>query len=149
MKQRFALSIAFLVVSMTLLGLILSGCTKSNPTQYSIKTASKTAIGTYLVDSKGITLYYYTLDERGKSNVPNALKSTWPSVSITNLTVSSDLNMNDFSYTLAGYGENNNQVTFKGWPLYYYTGDTSPGDVKGNGVNGFSVAAPSKMSPAK
>jgi predicted lipoprotein with Yx(FWY)xxD motif len=34
------------------------------------------------------------------------------------------------------------QYTYKKMPLYYYVGDTSAGQITGDGVNGFSVAKP-------
>jgi predicted lipoprotein with Yx(FWY)xxD motif len=34
------------------------------------------------------------------------------------------------------------QVTYKGLPLYFWKGDTKPGDVTGQGIGGFSVAKP-------
>jgi hypothetical protein len=32
--------------------------------------------------------------------------------------------------------DGSSQVTYGGWPLYYYSGDAAPGDVNGQGVNG-------------
>ena len=34
------------------------------------------------------------------------------------------------------------QVAYKGLPLYFWQNDKAPGDVTGNGVGGFTVAAP-------
>jgi predicted lipoprotein with Yx(FWY)xxD motif len=34
------------------------------------------------------------------------------------------------------------QVTYRGLPLYFYTGDSKPGDTTGEAVNGFTEVAP-------
>ena len=39
------------------------------------------------------------------------------------------------------------QVTYNGQPLYYWQGDTKPGDVTGQGKAGFSVAMASGLVP--
>jgi len=148
MKQRMTLFLICTVVTLVMTGLLLSACT-SSAGKFTFQTSSNATVGTYLVDSQKMTVYYYTADIKGKSNIPTALKATWPPVSATSVTVSQELSLSDFSKTLAGYGANNNQITYKGWPLYYFTGDKSPGDIKGNGIAGFSVVVPSKISPAR
>lgn len=148
MKPRMPLFLTCTVVTLIVTGILVSAC-KPSAGKFTFQTSSNATVGTYLVDSQKMTVYYYTADTKGKSNIPAALKATWPPVSATSVTVSQDLTLSDFSKTLAGYGANNNQITYKGWPLYYYTGDKSPGDIKGNGIAGFSVVVPSKMSPAR
>ena len=34
------------------------------------------------------------------------------------------------------------QVTYRSKPLYFWKNDVNPGDVTGQGINGFTVAAP-------
>lgn len=34
------------------------------------------------------------------------------------------------------------QVTYKGWPLYFFKNDTAPGDTKGTAVQGWTVVKP-------
>ncbi|WP_311676569.1 hypothetical protein [Pedobacter cryoconitis] len=30
--------------------------------------------------------------------------------------------------------DNTKQTTYKGWPLYYYSGDSKKGDINGDGI---------------
>lgn len=86
----------------------------------------------YLVDAKGMTLYFYMKDSIGKSNATSAMLQTWPVFNVANLVLPSSLNAADFgTITTAG----KQQTTYQGWPLYYYVKDVAPGDTLGEGVN--------------
>jgi predicted lipoprotein with Yx(FWY)xxD motif len=45
---------------------------------YTIMTMTKIGLGNYLVDAKGMTLYYYANDSTGKSNASDAVIANWP-----------------------------------------------------------------------
>jgi predicted lipoprotein with Yx(FWY)xxD motif len=87
----------------------------------------------YLTDSKGMTLYYFTLDTDGKSACYGPCEKAWPVFYARDLTVSSDLNANDFGTVARKDGSM--QTTYKGWPLYYWVADKKPGDMTGEGVH--------------
>ncbi|MDO8635699.1 MAG: hypothetical protein Q7R34_05560, partial [Dehalococcoidia bacterium] len=89
------------------------------PPQYTIDVATKATIGTYLVDSKGMTLYYTTLDTTFKSNITDL--ATWPIFNSSNITVPASLTASNFSSITRNDGSK--QTTYKGWPLYYYVLD--------------------------
>jgi hypothetical protein len=57
----------------------------------------------------------------------------WPVFRAEPLRVSPPLSAADFGEITRTTGEK--QTTFKGWPLYYYQGDTAPGETKGYGLN--------------
>ena len=128
--------------------LALVGCKKTNTSEtYTLKVASKAGIGSYLVNGKGMTLYYNTGDESGQSNVSASSLNDWPPVIISTFSVPSSLNKNDFSNTSAGYGQS--QTTYKGWPLYYFINDKKAGDTLGNGVEGkWFVVIPTTLAEA-
>jgi predicted lipoprotein with Yx(FWY)xxD motif len=88
----------------------------------------------YLADSKGMTLYYFTLDTDGKSACYGPCEKAWPVFYARDLTVSSDLNANDFGTVARKDGSM--QTTYKGWPLYYWVNDKAPGDMTGEGFHG-------------
>ena len=96
---------------------------------------SDTSSGKTLVDSKGMTLYYFTNDVpgSGKSSCSGQCAATWPVFSGDVITVSPPLASSDFSSFARADGMK--QATYKGRPLYYYNADTKPGDTKGQGVN--------------
>lgn len=104
------------------------------PPSYTANIASKAGVGNYLVDSKGMTLYYFTRDVVGKSNAPGTVLQAWPIFYTQNLVVPSSLNAADFSTIMREDGQK--QSTYKGWPLYYYARDQAAGDTLGDGVNG-------------
>ncbi len=49
--------------------------------------------------------------------------------------------------TVVRADDQSTQVTFRGLPLYYFTGDANPGDVTGFGVDGFLVATAPAFLP--
>ncbi len=111
-----------------------------------ISTATKSALGNYLVDGKGITLYWATLDSVGQSNVSGSSLSIWPVFYTSNVTIPSTLNPSDFGSITRADGKN--QTTYKGWPLYYYYQDISSGDTLGEGVDGvWFIVNPTASNP--
>lgn len=101
---------------------------------YDIKTASKAGVGDYLVDSRGMALYYFTKDAVGKSNASAAVLQLWPIFNVANPVIQPSLNAADFATSTRADGAQ--QMTYKGWPLYYYVKDQSPGDTLGEAVGG-------------
>ena len=125
------------------------GATAPSPTvlPYSVMTATKSGVGTYLVDGAGITLYYFTNDSPGKSAATDAIIKNWPVFFALDLTVSPSLSVADFSPIRRDDGQS--QTVFRNWPLYYYVNDKAPGDTSGQGVNGaWFVIDPNNFPPA-
>lgn len=87
----------------------------------------------YMVDDKGMTLYLFTKDVNGDSKCMDACLKIWPVFYMEKISVSSGLNVSDFGTITRTDG--NKQSTYKGWPLYYFSSDVNPGDIKGEGVN--------------
>ena len=93
--------------------------------------------GAILVDGEGVTLYIFTTDEPDVSNCTGGCAETWPPVVMSGETAG-----------LAGEGadadligtierpDGSEQVTYDSQPLYYFSGDRSPGDFRGQGVGG-------------
>lgn len=89
----------------------------------------------FLVDADGRTLYLFLRDEGGVSSCTDACLINWPP-----LRVGEDVEL------LAGEGVNQEllgtsempdgtlQVTYAGWPLYYYIADNAAGLVSGQGI---------------
>ncbi len=85
----------------------------------------------YIVDANGRTLYIFSHD----SNNTNTFTASdfgnnaiWPIAEIELAEVPSNLNKNDFG-TIDVFGKT--QLTYKGWPLYYFGQDSERGDNKG------------------
>jgi predicted lipoprotein with Yx(FWY)xxD motif len=158
MKGRLSyLSILFAGILVALL-LPMAACTSAptmmptpTPTpmptpQYMIMTMSMAGAGDYLVDGKGMTMYYFTKDTAGKSSATAPIIANWPIFYATSVVVPSNLNASDFG-TITGFG-GQMQTTYKGWPLYYYIKDKAKGDTVGQGVGGVWFVVNPATTPA-
>lgn len=105
----------------------LVGADGKNYTQAGKVVTEATGMTTFLTDKDGKTLYIFKNDTNGTSNYSGAA-ATWPLYKATINNVPTGFSKSDFSTTSSG------QVTYKGWPLYYYGGDTNAGDTKGVSV---------------
>ncbi|PLR66036.1 hypothetical protein [Bacillus sp. UMB0893] len=89
--------------------------------------------GEYLADPQGRTLYYFKKDKAGKSNCSGDCLANWPAFTQEDFTVPEGFDKKDFDMiTREDNGEE--QVTYKGFPLYYFAKDQQEGDVNGQGV---------------
>ena len=100
-----------------------------------LKTAKGSA-GIWLTDSAGRTLYVYTRDKGTTSECYGACAKVWPPLTTAGpVTISGKYTVQrDLGVTTRTDGTK--QVTYGGHPLYYYQGDTAPGQTKGQGVGG-------------
>ena len=118
-----------------------------------VNTWQKEGLGTYLTDSKGMTLYLFTKDMRGHDQIaPTSACTTtqcltaWPVFYAANITVAPGLEKSDFSAFTRSDGKM--QLAYKGWPLYTWWKDAKPGDTTGQGVGGvWYVVNPGENSP--
>jgi len=88
----------------------------------------------YITDIDGNTLYAFNNDTNSNNNFTAedfSNNGVWPVAEITLDKIPSILNIDDFS-TIDVYGKT--QLTYKGWPLYYFKHDTNRGDNKGVSV---------------
>ena len=101
-----------------------------------ISLTSKPGFGNYLVSPEGRTLYYFALDvpagsgQAPVSNCTTGCLPFWPTFHVDTLAVSVGLTVSDFGEFVRPDGAK--QTTFKGWPLYVFSGDTAAGDTKGD-----------------
>jgi predicted lipoprotein with Yx(FWY)xxD motif len=104
---------------------------KKNTVSLNLLENEKT--GKYLADSKGMTLYFFKKDEIGKSNCTNECLENWPPFTEKDFDVPEGFDKNDFG-TIKSEDTRAEQVTYKGFPLYYFINDKLEGDVNGEGV---------------
>ena len=104
------------------------------------------ALGTYLTDGSGKTLYLFASDHGGKSTCSGACVSAWPPLAATGMPSAAGAAKSSMVGTITR-SDGSKQVTYGGHPLYYFAGDSSAGDTRGQGINGFGakwwVVAPS------
>ncbi|MFK2824819.1 hypothetical protein QYG89_03875 [Bacillus sp. B190/17] len=99
----------------------------------SLKLLENEAVGDYLADSEGMTLYYFKKDEAGKSNCSGECVEKWPPFTAKQFDVPAGWNKEDFA-TIKREDNGMEQVTYKGFPLYYFVKDQKEGDTNGQGV---------------
>jgi len=123
---------------------VLTKCKKSDdvvvivdPTV--LKLANSATLGSYLTDKDGNALYFFAKDANGANNCTGGCTANWPNFSTTGLTqakLASGLLLANFDSITTPSGK---QLTYKGWPLYYYApGGTreASGQTTGEGVGG-------------
>jgi predicted lipoprotein with Yx(FWY)xxD motif len=87
----------------------------------------------FIVDDKGMSLYLYTKDTPGTSNCYGKCATAWPPLLTSGAAVAADgLDASKLGTTTRTDGTT--QVTYNGWPLYYYAKDKQPGDTVGQDV---------------
>jgi predicted lipoprotein with Yx(FWY)xxD motif len=90
-------------------------------------------LGSFLVDDKGMTLYLFTKDTPNTSNCYDKCATAWPPLLTTGAPAGgTGVDASKFGTTKRNDGTS--QVTYNGWPLYYYAKDKAPGDVVGQDV---------------
>lgn len=84
-----------------------------------------------LVDSKGMTLYWFAIDTPTASKCSGQCLTFWPAVTGP-VTAGSGVTGTLGTITRS---DGTKQATYLGHPLYTYAGDNAPGQNKGNGIN--------------
>jgi predicted lipoprotein with Yx(FWY)xxD motif len=100
-------------------------------TQIKIK---KTALGKVLVNAQGYTLYWFAADTATSSACSGACASAWPPV-IGQPTAAPGVSLPGTLGTIKR-SDGSLQATYDGHPLYTFAGDSAPGKVTGNGIDG-------------
>lgn len=93
--------------------------------------------GPYLTDSRGRALYLFTPDTAGASTCYEKCASMWPPLTAPEGSVRS---AGPVKSGLIGYvprEDGETQVTYGGWPLYYYARDRGSAVASGQDVHGF------------
>ena len=107
--------------------------------EYTVMVASTPALGTFLTDTSGKTLYYFSKDTTGTSACTGTCLANWPAFYASSVVAPSLLKASDFGTVTRADGTM--QSSYMGRPLYYFGGDSGPGMTKGEGViNSWAVA---------
>jgi predicted lipoprotein with Yx(FWY)xxD motif len=117
-----------------------------------VALAFKPALGTFLTNASGWTLYLFTNDTQnsGTSSCYGQCATFWPAFhgSSSSLTLPQGVNASSFG-TIART-DGTKQLTYQGWPLYFFAGDKAAGDTNGQGKFGtwFVVNIPKITIPS-
>ena len=116
--------------------------TAAGPT--TVSTGS-TSLGTVLTNPQGLTLYYFTPEKGGVVACTGGCAATWPPLKAAGAATKPS----SVAGTLGtvALSDGSMQVTYNGWPLHTYAGDTAAGQTGGQGIAGkWYVATPSLSS---
>ena len=98
--------------------------------------------GPYLVDADSRALYLFTIDRQGGGDAEplsrcyDACADAWPPLLVEGEPQAGD----QVDASLLGTFERDDgrsQVTYNGWPLYYFVQDQGPGEATGQDKHGF------------
>ena len=149
-----------------LLALVLAGCTSAStpvptpppaagggsggsPTSGVTVSTASSSKGTVLAGPTGLTLYTYAKDSEATSACSGGCATAWPPLTVpAGQAPTAGAGVTGTLATLTR-ADGTVQVTYNGWPLYYWKGDKAAGDVTGDGVNGFAVATPTVAAAPK
>ena len=91
-----------------------------------------------LVGPDGKTVYLFEGDKNGKPTCAGACTQFWPPVTASGMPIAGS----GLDKSLLGTvkrADGSTQVTYGGHPLYYYSGDSSPGTALGQGMDAFGA----------
>jgi len=104
-----------------------------------ITVGTASGVGKVLVDSNGLTLYYFQKDQNGESACYGACEKGWPPL----LTEGKPQAGEGAMASKLGTTERKDgttQVTYAGWPLYTFVEDKKPGEDNGTDSKAFGAS---------
>lgn len=93
-----------------------------------------TSLGDVLADAEGLTLYMFDPDAQGASTCYDQCEQAWPPLTVDGEPVAGE-GVDESLLGVAAREDGSQQVTYDGWPLYYFAQDSAAGDTNGQGVN--------------
>jgi predicted lipoprotein with Yx(FWY)xxD motif len=101
---------------------------------HDVQVTEKEGVGKYLTDAGGKTLYWFKKDSMGMSSCSGPCAEKWPVYFSETVAPAEGLSGADFATITRDDG--GMQTTFRGYPLYYWAGDSAAGDTNGQGLMG-------------
>jgi len=103
---------------------------------FTVASVTLPSVGSVLTGPNGRTLYYLTTDTPTSTTCTGQCAAVWPPLLVpagTSPTLASGLSG---ALGTAARPDGTTQLTYEGRLLYYFQGDTAPGQDKGQGVDG-------------
>jgi predicted lipoprotein with Yx(FWY)xxD motif len=143
------------LVALVLVGGVIAGCTSSGTavsTPYGnskpaalqhgpkseVKVENVSGLGPVLVDGQGITLYLFETDKQGSpSRCYDICAIQWPPLTLPK-GVAAPVAGPGINAKLLGTAprtDGTTQITYNGWPLYYWPPDKAPGKATGQALS--------------
>jgi predicted lipoprotein with Yx(FWY)xxD motif len=102
----------------------------------SVNVSETTDFGPVLVNSEGFSLYVFMNDTQngGTSTCMEACAAAWPPLVSESDPVAGE-GVDQALLSTITRDDGSSQITYNGWPLYLFEGDTAPGDTNGQGLD--------------
>lgn len=106
--------------------------------QAKVQVSQKEPFGQYLTDAEGRSLYLFEADSENTSTCYDKCAEAWPPL-LAESTPGAGEQIDESMLSTTERKDGSSQVTYNGWPLYYFVKDEAPGDTKGQDVEGFGA----------
>jgi predicted lipoprotein with Yx(FWY)xxD motif len=106
----------------------------SVPAEATVLVADST-LGQILTAADGMTVYLFMPDDAlGTPTCIDSCAEAWPPLTVDDASqVTAGDGVDASLLSTAEHPTGGTQVTYNGWPLYFFSGDTAPGDTNGQG----------------
>jgi predicted lipoprotein with Yx(FWY)xxD motif len=130
--------LALTIIAAVGAGAAMAATSALNSSAASVKTNDNAKFGTVLVAANGKTLYRYTLDSKGVNRCTknSVCAQYWPQLLLkagAKPVAGSGVKASLLGTIKAAHGMR--QITYAGYPLYFFAGDKAAGQVNGQGFD--------------
>ena len=109
---------------------------KAAAAKLTVSAATVPGLGVILVNSQGRTLYTFAPDKKSKVTCVGSCASVWPPVTLSAGAAPAAAKQLKASLLASDPDPSRGKVvTYAGWPLYTYVGDSAPGTASGQAKN--------------
>ena len=128
MNYKTTLKAGFLLAVMLLLGSVAAQAVAP-----AVDVRYDTTLGHYLMGANGMTLYVFTNDTEGQSNCYEGCAAAWPPLTVEGDSVAVAPLAIPGSFGIIERTDGTMQVSYNGYPLYFWRDDEVPSDATGQG----------------
>ena len=133
MKNNLLKILFLLVLGFFVSATLRSGeVTASGVNNIGVQVMQKERLGSFLAAGNGMTLYYFTKDERNVSHCIEGCAVNWPPFYVDPSATIEGCESSDFATIKRDDGRK--QTTYKDIPLYHFINDKYSGDTFGQGI---------------
>jgi len=149
-KRRFSIALPAvfvgLVVALALVAVAGSGSGQQQHSQQEADGPARVAVGSrqpygsYLADGDGRALYLFLADQGQEGSACyDRCAEAWPPLLTDGDPEATDPALDASKLGTITREDGSRQVTYAGWPLYYYAPDAGTGEIKGQDIAGFGA----------
>ncbi|MBF9255586.1 hypothetical protein I2I11_19970 [Pontibacter sp. 172403-2] len=102
-------------------------------TAVSLETRTKEGLGEYLTDADGRSLYIFMADSPNTSTCSGDCATAWPPL-VSDGTPTAAAGLDAALIGTIERSDGTTQVTYNGWPLYYFVKDQAEGETTGQDI---------------